>query len=61
MINDHKIQVLETVVILFLYVSAFFITKTIINNALKSTQLQRSRRKIIIKVAHLFIFIAATI
>lgn len=56
-----KIQILETLAIVVLYLIAFFITKTIINNALKNTQLQRTRRKIIIKAVHLFISITVLI
>ena len=59
--NDYKIQIIETLAIIALYAIAFFITKTIINKALKNTQLQRSRRKIIIKAVHLFTTITAVI
>lgn len=52
--ETYKIQILETAAILILYVIAFFITKNSINNALKTTQLQRARRKIIVKSVHLF-------
>lgn len=57
----HKIQILETLAIIALYVIAFFITRNIINRALKNTQLQRARRKIIIKAVHLFTSITAVI
>jgi small-conductance mechanosensitive channel len=56
-----EIQLIETLAIILFYVLAFFVTKTVINNALKSTQLQRTRRKIIIKVVHLFTSIAVVI
>ncbi|MBK9400424.1 MAG: mechanosensitive ion channel [Bacteroidetes bacterium] len=59
--SAQKIQILETLAILGLYVIAFFVIKTIINNALKNTQLQRARRKIIIKAVHLFTSIAVVI
>jgi len=59
--NVYKIQMLETLAILAFYVIAFFITKTIINNALKNTQLQRARRKMIIKAVHLFTSITVVI
>ena len=59
--SEHKIQILETLFIFIVYVAAFFITKIIINNALKNTQLQRDRRKIIIKAVHLFTSIALLI
>lgn len=55
--GNYKIQILETIIILVVYVIAFFITKTIINNTLKKAQLQRVRRKIIIKAIHLFLII----
>lgn len=59
--ETYKIQITETLLIIILYVIAFFITKTIINNALKNTQLQRARRKIIVKAVHLFISITVLI
>ena len=59
--DDYKTQVLETLVIMALYVIAFFITKVIINNALKNTQLQRDRRKMIIKAVHFLTTIAVLI
>lgn len=57
----HKAQIFETAVVLILYVLAFFIINTIINNVLKNTQLQRARRKIIIKAVHLFTSLTALI
>lgn len=56
--ESYKLQILESLATLLLYLMAFFTTKTIINNSLKRTQLERTRRKIIIKAIHLFIFIA---
>lgn len=50
----QEIQILETLAIFTLYFITYIATKTIINNALKSAQLQRARRKIIIKAIHLF-------
>jgi small-conductance mechanosensitive channel len=57
----QKLQILESLTILILYTIAYFIIKTIINNALKNTQLQRARRKIIIKVVNFFTTITAII
>ena len=51
---NQKIQVIETLVLLGIYVIAFFVTKSFINNTLKKTELQRARRKMIIKTIHLF-------
>jgi small-conductance mechanosensitive channel len=59
--ENHKIQILETLAIILFYIVSYFITKTIINNALKNTQLQRARRKIIIKAVNLFILITVLI
>jgi small-conductance mechanosensitive channel len=57
----HKVKILETVITLILFSIAYFVTKNIINNSLKKTQLERTRRKIIIKAIHLFIILAAAI
>ncbi len=56
-----QVQILETLVILILYVIIFFINKKVINNALKNTQLQRTRRKVIIKALNLFTTITAIV
>lgn len=61
MIESYKVQLFETSLVLVLYIVAFFITKTVINNTLKKTQLQRTRRKIIIKAINLFTTIGALI
>jgi small-conductance mechanosensitive channel len=55
------LQIIETIVVLVIYIIAFFVTKTFINNTLKKTHLQRARRKIIIKAIHLIISIAAVV
>lgn len=59
--SEQKIQILETVIIILLYIITFFVTKIIINKALKNTQLQRARRKIIIKAVYLFTTIGGVI
>jgi len=56
-----QVQILETLVILILYVIIFSINKKVINNALKNTQLQRTRRKVIIKALNLFSTIIAIV
>jgi small-conductance mechanosensitive channel len=61
MMNEHKIQIVETSIVLALYIIAYFTTKTVINNALKKAPLHRARRKIIIKAVHLFTTIALAI
>ena len=59
--STSEIQVVETTVLITLYIIVFFVTKTVINNTLKNVHLQRARRKIIIKAIHLFTTIAALI
>jgi small-conductance mechanosensitive channel len=56
--NAYKVQIIETLITLIAHLIFFFITKNIINNTLKKTQLERTRRKIIIKAINLFAFIA---
>jgi small-conductance mechanosensitive channel len=59
--NPLEIQILETAVVIAIYIIVFFVTKTLINNTLKNAQLQRARRKIIIKGIHLFTSITVLI
>ena len=59
--STSEIQVVETTVLITMYIIVFFVTKTVINNTLKNVHLQRARRKIIIKAIHLFTTIAALI
>jgi small-conductance mechanosensitive channel len=59
--ESTQLKILETSILVLLYIISFFITKTIINKALKNTQLQRARRKIIIKAVNLFILIGVLI
>jgi small-conductance mechanosensitive channel len=56
---EYSIQLIETAIVIAIYVIAIFITKTIVNNTLKSTHLQRARRKLIVKAIHLFNALAA--
>ena len=52
--KSADIQIIETIIVIVIYVFSYFITKTLINNVLKNTHLQRGRRKIIIKTINLF-------
>jgi small-conductance mechanosensitive channel len=52
--KSADIQIIETIIVIVIYVLSYFITKTLINNVLKNTHLQRGRRKIIIKAINLF-------
>jgi small-conductance mechanosensitive channel len=56
-----KIQILESAIILLIYVTAYFTIKNIINSRLKDVQLQRARRKIIIKILHILTTIISAI
>ena len=55
------IQIIETSVVLACYVLSYLATKTIINNALKHTHLQRGRRKIMIKAINLLLLLTTMI
>jgi len=57
----QKIQILESALIIIGYVVLFFVIKVIINNTLKKTPLQRTRRKIVIKILLLFTTITAVV
>lgn len=57
----QRIQILESFIVLFVYIILFFVVKIIINNTLKNTPLQRDRRKIIVKVLQLFISITGVV
>jgi small-conductance mechanosensitive channel len=59
--DSLEIQILETAITLIVYAVAYFVTKNVINNSLKKTQLERTRRKMIIKAIHLFIFIGVAL
>ena len=57
----QRVQILESVIVLVVYLILFFVIKKFINNTLKNTPLQRDRRKNIIKVLQLFISIAGVV
>jgi small-conductance mechanosensitive channel len=59
--ETYKLQIIETLVILGVYVLLYFIFKTIINNFLKKTSLERGRRKMAIRAMQLFTTITAII
>ena len=59
--ETYKIQIIETIVVIVGYFTAYYTTKVFINNSLKQTHLQRGRRKMIIKAVHLVSFLAASI
>ncbi len=57
----NNVKILETTITLILFLISYFVTKNIINNSLKKTQLERTRRKIIIKAIHLFLILSTAI
>ncbi len=59
--NASKIQIIETALVLVGYIASYYITKTLINNTLKNSNLQRARRKIIVKTLQLFSFLTLMI
>ena len=59
--ETYKIQIIETIVVILGYFTAYYTTKIFINNSLKQTHFQRGRRKMIIKAVHLVSFLAASI
>lgn len=59
--KTFDIQVIETVVVVFTYIVSYFMTKITINNFLKNTQLERGRRKIMIKAFNLIFLLAAVL
>ena len=59
--EKYTIQLIESGIVVALYIVLYFITKTLINNALKNTQLQRARRKMVVKAIQLIIALFAII
>lgn len=57
----NRIQIIETMVVLGIYIISILITRKVINNALKKTRLERTRRKMMIKTVLLLISIVAII
>jgi small-conductance mechanosensitive channel len=55
------IQIIETAIIVGCYIILYFIFKIVINNFLKKTRLERSRRKMAIRAVQLFSTLTATI
>jgi small-conductance mechanosensitive channel len=59
--ESYKIQIFETLLILAIYIVLYFLFKTIINNFLKKTRLERGRRKMAIRTVQLFMTLTTTI
>ena len=59
--ENHKIQIIETILVIIGYIVTHLIINTFINSTLKKTHIQRGRRKFIVKAVHLFSFLTLII
>jgi small-conductance mechanosensitive channel len=59
--ETYRIQIIETLIVVGIYIISYFIIKSVINNYLKRTRFERGRRKMAIKAAQLFTTITAII
>ena len=59
--EKYTIQLIESGIVVIVYILLYFITKTIINSALKNTHLRRARRKMVVKAIQLIITLFAVI
>jgi small-conductance mechanosensitive channel len=59
--NIFYSQIIETLIVILVYGFILFATNSYINNALKSTHVERGRRKLIIKAVYLISTIAALV
>ncbi|MFY8022026.1 MAG: mechanosensitive ion channel domain-containing protein [Bacteroidia bacterium] len=59
--ENYRIQIIESLLIVVVYVVLYFINKTIVNNFLKKASLEKGRRKMAIRTAQLFTTLAAVI
>jgi small-conductance mechanosensitive channel len=57
----YKIQIIETAAVIVGYIITYYITKNFVNNSLKHTNIQRGRRKMIIKAVQLLSFLTAIV
>ena len=57
----YKIQIIETAAVIVGYIITYYITKNFVNNSLKHTNIQRGRRKMIIKAVQLLSFLMSIV
>jgi small-conductance mechanosensitive channel len=57
----YKIQIIETAAVIVGYIITHYTTKIFVNNSLKHTNLQRGRRKMIIKAVQLLSFLTVIV
>ena len=59
--SAEKLRILQTVGILAVYMLAMLVTRSIVNKTLKKAQLEKTRRKIIVKAFHLLLTLIAVV
>lgn len=59
--EPYKIQLIQTLLVLLGYLSAYYINKSLIDKVLKNTLLPRARRKIIVRAFNLLAMITAAV
>jgi small-conductance mechanosensitive channel len=59
--EPYKIQIFETLLVVFAYIILYFIVQSVVNSVLKRTQVERGRRKMTIRAVQVFTTIAAII
>jgi small-conductance mechanosensitive channel len=59
--SAQELRVLQTVVIMVVYLFAVLITRSVINRTLRKARLEKTRRRIIVKTIHLFLSLTAMV
>ncbi len=59
--ESYKIQLIQTLLVVAGYISAYYINKSLIERVLKNTLLPRARRKIIVRAFNLLAMITAAV
>ena len=59
--GTYKLQLIETLLVIGVYLLLYFIVNSVINNALKKARFERGRRKMAVKAIQLFTSIIALI
>ncbi len=57
----YRFKIFETILVIVGYITTHYVTKIYVNNSLKSTHIERGRRKMIIKAVQLISVLTATI
>jgi small-conductance mechanosensitive channel len=59
--STEKLRILQTVVIVAVYILAMLVTRSIVNKTLRKARLEKTRRKIIVKAFHLLLTLTAVV